>query len=119
MNVDGISAITLKVSDMARSIGFYNEILGLEIVYGGKNTYFSSLRMVANDVILNLERGMVTTNWGRLIFYVPDVDKFWLYLKEKTFDPPKPRDAEWGERYFHLHDPDGHELSFAQRLRST
>jgi hypothetical protein len=24
-----------------------------------------------------------------------------------------PRDAEWGERFFHLTDPDGHELSFA------
>ncbi len=23
-----------------------------------------------------------------------------------------PRDAEWGERYFHLTDPDGHEASF-------
>jgi uncharacterized glyoxalase superfamily protein PhnB len=27
-----------------------------------------------------------------------------------------PRDAEWGERYFHLRDPDGHELSFARPL---
>ncbi len=28
-----------------------------------------------------------------------------------------PRDAEWGERFFHLTDPDGHELSFAWPLR--
>jgi uncharacterized glyoxalase superfamily protein PhnB len=28
-----------------------------------------------------------------------------------------PRDAEWGERFFHLTDPDGHELSFACPLR--
>jgi hypothetical protein len=27
-----------------------------------------------------------------------------------------PRDAEWGERFFHLTDPDGHELSFARPL---
>jgi uncharacterized glyoxalase superfamily protein PhnB len=27
-----------------------------------------------------------------------------------------PRDAEWGERFFHLVDPDGHELSFARPL---
>jgi uncharacterized glyoxalase superfamily protein PhnB len=27
-----------------------------------------------------------------------------------------PRDATWGERYFHLTDPDGHELSFARPL---
>jgi uncharacterized glyoxalase superfamily protein PhnB len=30
-----------------------------------------------------------------------------------------PRDAEWGERFFHLSDPDGHELSFARPLRSS
>jgi uncharacterized glyoxalase superfamily protein PhnB len=28
-----------------------------------------------------------------------------------------PRDAAWGERFFHLTDPDGHELSFARLLR--
>ncbi len=27
------------------------------------------------------------------------------------------RDAEWGERFFHLTDPDGNELSFAWPLR--
>ena len=30
--------------------------------------------------------------------------------------PAVPRDAEWGERFFHLTDPDGHELSFARPL---
>ncbi|MEC7657646.1 MAG: VOC family protein, partial [Pseudomonadota bacterium] len=25
-------------------------------------------------------------------------------------------DASWGERYFHITDPDGHELSFAHPL---
>jgi uncharacterized glyoxalase superfamily protein PhnB len=28
----------------------------------------------------------------------------------------EPADAPWGERYFHLRDPDGHELSFAKLL---
>ena len=27
-----------------------------------------------------------------------------------------PRYAEWGEHYFHIADPDGHELSFAKPL---
>jgi len=30
-----------------------------------------------------------------------------------------PRDAAWGERFFHLTDPDGHELSFAWPLRQA
>ena len=28
-----------------------------------------------------------------------------------------PRDATWGERYFHINDPDFHELSFSKRLQ--
>jgi uncharacterized glyoxalase superfamily protein PhnB len=45
------------------------------------------------------------------------VDAFWIHLKEKGFDPEIPQDASWGERYFHMLDPDGHELSFAQPLQ--
>jgi len=27
-----------------------------------------------------------------------------------------PQNAPWGERFFHIADPDGHELSFAEVL---
>jgi catechol 2,3-dioxygenase-like lactoylglutathione lyase family enzyme len=117
MNVEGISAITIKVSDMARSVQFYNTLLGLKILYGGENAHFSSLQTLRpKDTILNLEQGPVNRDWGRIIFYVEDVNRFWAYLKEKEFNPDRPRDAAWGERYFHLYDPDGHELSFAQPI---
>jgi uncharacterized glyoxalase superfamily protein PhnB len=49
-----------------------------------------------------------------MIFHVADVDSSWNYLTERGFEPEKPHDASWGERYFHMHDPDGHELSFAR-----
>jgi uncharacterized glyoxalase superfamily protein PhnB len=79
----------------------------MEVVYGGENWCFSSVRAKsAKDPILNLEQGSSVAQWGRLIFYVPDVDAFWRYLKEKGFQPESPRDASWGERYFHMYDPD-------------
>lgn len=118
VNIEKISAITIKVSDMTRSVHFYKNILGLKILYGGENAYFSSF--CTEDVkhtILNLEQGNSVNNWGRIIFYVKDVDNFWAYIKEKGFNPKRPRDAQWGERYFHMHDPDGHELSFARALK--
>lgn len=53
----------------------------------------------------------------RLILYVSDVDELYRKALEVGLTPEAPpRDAEWGERYFHLTDPDGHELSFARRL---
>jgi uncharacterized glyoxalase superfamily protein PhnB len=32
------------------------------------------------------------------------------------YTPTPPQNGVWGERYFHLTDPNGHELSFAQLL---
>jgi len=51
-----------------------------------------------------------------VIFYVADVDAFWEYLRGLGFHPEIPRDASWGERYFHMSDPEGHELSFARPI---
>ena len=76
-------------------------------------------RILAKDAdaaILNLEQGDASTDWGRLIFHVADVDACWRLLTDLGFAPEKPRNASWGERYFHISDPDGHELSFARRM---
>src|SRR5262245_7079742 len=102
---------------MADSVHFYTDIVGLKVIYGGENSYFSSLSTQnEKDAILNLEQGNPVAEWGRLIFHVSDVDEFWSYLKDKGFNPEPPRDASWGERYFHMSDPDGHELSFARPI---
>jgi catechol 2,3-dioxygenase-like lactoylglutathione lyase family enzyme len=113
--IERISAITLKVANMRASVQFYRDLLGMELIYGGPDASFSSLR-TAQGPVLNLQQGRSGNEWGRIIFQLADVDMFWTYLKEKGYEPPKPEDASWGERFFHMHDPDGHELSFAQPL---
>ena len=86
MRVKKISAVTFRVASMAESVRFYRDVLGMEIIYGGEGDFFSSLR--AKDApypILNLEQGESVTRWGRLIFYVADVDACWTYLRERDF----------------------------------
>jgi catechol 2,3-dioxygenase-like lactoylglutathione lyase family enzyme len=114
--VKKISAVTLRIANMEASVRFYKDVLGLDIIYGGEDAYFTSLRTKDGDTILNLQRGNADVQWGRLIFHVSDVDRIWAYLVEKGFQPDSPDDALWGERYFHMPDPDGHELSFARPL---
>ncbi|MFY9937656.1 MAG: VOC family protein [Silvibacterium sp.] len=117
LTIEKISAITFRVLNMTAAVQFYRNVLGMELLYGGERASFSSLRARdSGSVILNLEQGNSVPRWGRLIFHVTDVDAFWTHLKEKGFDPEIPRDASWGERYFHMLDPDGHELSFARSL---
>jgi catechol 2,3-dioxygenase-like lactoylglutathione lyase family enzyme len=116
--MEKISAITFRVVNMTKSVRFYRDVLGMELLYGGEDTGFSSLRAKdAQSAILNLEQGDRVTRWGRLIFYVTDVDALWTHLTERGFHPEIPQDASWGERYFHMPDPDGHELSFARPLQ--
>ena len=85
--IEKISAVTLRVANMEASVRFYKDVLGLEIVYGGERSYFTSLRTKDGDTILNLEHGNASIQWGRLIFHVSDVDHFWEYLMEKGFHP--------------------------------
>ena len=116
--IEKISAVTFRVANMTESVRFYRDVLGMEVLYGGEDAGFSSLRPKdAQSAILNLEQGDRVTRWGRLIFYVTDVDALWTHLKERGFDPEIPQDASWEERYFHMPDPDGHELSFARPLQ--
>ena len=118
--IERISAVTFRVVNMTQSVRVYRDVLGMELLYGGEGTGFSSLRAKdTQSAILNLEQGKPVTRWGRLIFYVVDVDALWNHLKDRGFDPEIPRDASWGERYFHMPDPDGHELSFARPLRHS
>jgi catechol 2,3-dioxygenase-like lactoylglutathione lyase family enzyme len=115
--IEKLSAITLEVAQMEASVRFYRDVLGMELVYGTPQSGFCSLRLVGTEFpILNLQQGPPVTDWGRIIFHVADVDAFWAYMRERGFKADHPQNAPWGERYFQVHDPDGHELSFAKPL---
>ncbi len=113
----GISAITLATHDMARAVAFY-EALGFVLKAGGPAARFTSFH--AGNGYLNLmsmpaER--VWCWWGRAIFYVDDVDAQYERAVSAGLAPAfSPRDGSWGERFFHIVDPDGHELSFARPI---
>src|ERR1700745_2387225 len=94
---------------MPRSVEFY-ENLGFELVYGGGHAEFSSLK--AGEAFVNLATSSeYEQRWsGRVIFRVDGVDEHYRVLREQGLEPQSPRDASWRERFFHVTDPDGHEL---------
>ncbi len=118
--VESISAVTLLTADMGRAVHFYRT-LGFRLLYGGEDAAFTSFR--AGTGFLNLQFDGVGSwprpVWGRVVFWVADVDAVYRDARVAGFDlQTEPADAPWGERYFHVHDPDGHELSFARPLTS-
>jgi catechol 2,3-dioxygenase-like lactoylglutathione lyase family enzyme len=117
-DIEMINAVTLVTADMARSFAFY-DALGFEVVVGGPDDPFTTYR--AGESFLNLQldpaHAPVPAIWGRVIFWVADVDAMHTRACEGGYEPETaPTDAPWGERYFHVRDPDGHELSFARLL---
>jgi catechol 2,3-dioxygenase-like lactoylglutathione lyase family enzyme len=116
--VESISAITLLTVDMDRAVNFYRA-LGFHLLYGGQEAAFTSFRVGAGYLNLQLagDGSPEGTVWGRVVFWVDDVDAMYERAVAAGFDPEtSPADASWGERYFHIHDPSGHELSFARPL---
>ena len=117
MNVRSISAVTLAVSDMGRSVDFYQNMIGLGLLHGGPSSSFSSFKIGEGYLNLVLDLRATSNWWGRLIFHVDDVDALYKRLVQIGLSPStEPVDASWGERYFHISDPDSNELSFAKPI---
>jgi catechol 2,3-dioxygenase-like lactoylglutathione lyase family enzyme len=115
--IERISAVTLATKDMQVAVRFYR-LLGFQLLYGGENATFTSFSAGPNFLNLIAQPSEWHPSWwGRVIFYESDVDALYARLVAAGCRPSTaPRDAEWGERFFHLTDPDGHELSFARPL---
>jgi catechol 2,3-dioxygenase-like lactoylglutathione lyase family enzyme len=116
--VEAINAVTLLTADMGSAVEFYGTI-GFQVLSGGADAPFTTFR--CGDGFLNLQldpaHAPINEIWGRVIFWVDDVDAAYERARTAGYATANsPVDASWGERYFHIKDPDGHELSFARPL---
>lgn len=116
-SVDLISAVTLATGNMNRAVKFYMA-LGFELRHGGGASSFTTFHIGNGHLNLMAVPGYKSQAlWGRIIIYVSDVDAMYARAVANGLQPQfAPRDAAWGERYFHITAPDGHELSFAHPL---
>ena len=114
-SIDHISAVTVAVFEMAESVAFY-EKLGLDVSYGGPHAPFTTMR--AGQSVINLRQVATQAGnpWNRVILRVRGVDALHRHFVEKGLRPTAPRNAEWGERYFEVSDPQGVVISFAEVL---
>ena len=113
MKVTKISAVTLLVSDMSKSVEFYSKIPNFKMVFGGHDKEFTSFLIEdKTKSYLNLKLNETrSTDFGRIIFYVDNVDELFAYMQDdQTISglgklESKPLNASWGERFFHVLDP--------------
>lgn len=112
-----ISAVTLATHNMPCAVRFYRA-LGFEIAHGGDGAEFTSFRVGTGYLnLIVASAGRNWSWWGRVIFYHSDVDVLYEAVCGAGYHTDTtPCDASWGERFFHITDPDGHGLSFAWPL---
>lgn len=136
MKIYRISAVTLKVKDMEKSCKFYSRLPGFHVVNGGRAAdSFTTFEIgVSKDskMCINLEltgdgsddagsKGK-SKDFGRIIFHTEDLNGLYFYMKnnkvisESITIENEPTNASWGERFFHVREPDGYQLSFAQPI---
>src|SRR5258708_14088971 len=115
--IEGISAVTLGTHEMPRAVRFYRA-LGFEILYGGEQSSFTSFRAGPNYLNLIAQPAERRWSWwGRVIFYVSDVDALHQRALAAGYHPTtSPPDAESGDRFFHLEAPHRPGLTFARPL---
>jgi catechol 2,3-dioxygenase-like lactoylglutathione lyase family enzyme len=117
MAVQSLTAITLATPDMEASLAFY-AVLGFRTAWDGEGGTFVVINSGQAWMNLFVAQERDWRGWGRFILYVDDVDATHEALRSAGFQPDMPpSDAPWGERYFHVHDPAGHEVSIAKRIR--
>ena len=77
MKVTKISAVTLPISDMKKSVNFYSKIPNFKMVFGGTDSQFTSFLIDGTEKsYLNLKLDEVhSPNFGRIIFYTDNVDE--------------------------------------------
>lgn len=118
--MSGLNAITFATSDMAAACRFWTTV-GLAYAYGGPDSDFTSLHAGGGSFV-NLSGREPATNvggWGRIIIHVDSPDEVHHALTAAGYHPhAPPRNAPWRERYFHITDPDGNEISFARPLET-
>jgi glyoxylase I family protein len=123
----------LSVFDMPRSLAFYRDELGFEIVRDsgqGDSSSWVWLRLNDTDLMLNdqYEPGIVPARppadrvrWHDdtcLYFAAPDVDAVYRYLSEKGFAADPPKVAPYGMKQLYISDPDNYHLCFQWPVES-
>jgi catechol 2,3-dioxygenase-like lactoylglutathione lyase family enzyme len=122
-----LSAITLFVEDLPRTRQFYQDALGLEMVFEDENstafdlagTVINLLRVSAADELIEPAAvgGGDAGSRFQLTIEVPDVDAACAELASKGLEPLNgPMDRPWGVRTACFADPAGHLWELAAPL---
>jgi glyoxylase I family protein len=117
----------LQVFDMPRSVAFYRDVLGFEVVrtsHPGENYGWALLRLDDAQLMLNTmyedhdrplapDPARVAAHGETTLFLgCRDLDAAYTYIRSKGVEVKEPIIRDYGMRQLSLTDPDGYGLCF-------
>lgn len=129
LNVDGVCPL-LEIFDMPKSIAFYRDVLGFEIVttsQPGNEFGWALLRLNDAELMLNTayetherppvpDPTRVTAHGDTALFFgCKDLDAAYTHLRSRGLEVKEPVIRDYGMKQLYLKDPDGYVLCFQSR----
>jgi catechol 2,3-dioxygenase-like lactoylglutathione lyase family enzyme len=126
IRVDGMAPL-LEVFDMPRSLAFYRDLLGFQVVSSappgsGDDFDWGLLRLGEVDLMLNTayekpdrpahpDGARVRAHADTALFFAcPDLDAAYHYLRSREVRVEPPTTTSYWMRQLHLKDPDGYAI---------
>jgi len=128
--IKGIDHVAIVVSDMDRSIKFYNEVLGLAILKDGRGeggikksflgTKDNTLVALTEDEKVNRDKSQIVESVAHVAFKVNDVEGLSKLLRERGVNFIEEKAEKDGRiKAYHFLDPDGLELEIYGEAREA
>lgn len=108
----------IPVTDIQRSIEFYQDVLGMKKVFeNGSPVGFAILILGEAEIHLSLEKDHKATSINVAHLMVDDASALYDHLATKNVRIVKGlKDAEYGLRQFIFADPDGNRIDVGQEI---
>jgi uncharacterized glyoxalase superfamily protein PhnB len=127
--IKGNLAPMLSVRDVRRSVEFYRDVLGFELVGwwdDHRSCYITNWTGPGDPDFAELRAGQLTVHLhaagdefehdpsGSVVLHVEveDADRYHRHIQDNGGRSERPKDQPWGWRQFFLTDPDGHRWAF-------
>ncbi len=113
-NLISHAATVIPVSDIIRSIEFYQS-LGFDVTYRhGSPTYYAVLKAGSASIHLTLSAEVNPEKNIRIYIFSHDVEKFFEHCQSQGFQLNDLQDTDYEMKDFEVSDPDGHLLCFGE-----
>ena len=115
----------LAVTDMERSVEFYQSVLGLQVIldFGANKTLTGGLCLQTAETWAGFVEGRELRfggNDGEVYFEEADFDAFAAKLAAHPIQYVHPvKEHAWGQRVVRFYDPDGHIIEVGEELRAV